>query len=97
MITLITTTTVPALKPGATLEEVELQLQQAFLRYKTQSDGLDPTLHAANIVSRLDPSSGTSVPVNTEVLIYVKNLNVMPTPTLSPTPSPTPGPSPTPT
>ena len=49
VITLITTTTVPALKPGATLEEVELQLQQAFLRYKTQSDGFDPTLHAANI------------------------------------------------
>jgi eukaryotic-like serine/threonine-protein kinase len=88
VVTMTTTTIVPALKQGATLEEVEQLITAADLQWQTQSVGKDSTL-PPNAVSGLNPPSGTTVKLKTLVTIYVKNLDA--------TPSPSPGPTPTPT
>ena len=94
-----TTVTVPDIPKNASLVVAEQKLQQAGLNFKITSAGQDTTLQP-NTVVRLDPVSGTSVPVGTTVILYVKNYNagapgVTPTPSPSPTPTKTPDPTPT--
>jgi beta-lactam-binding protein with PASTA domain len=96
---------IPAIPPGpgANLASYEALLQSlGFNKFTPKSDGTDPNL-PPNTVSNVSPSPGSSVAVDTQVIIYVKNLNATPTvtPSLSPTakasPSPTVKPSPSPT
>ena len=97
--------TVPAIPQNSSLSTVELILYQSGFAYTVQADGTNPNL-PQNTVSHINPASGSSVPANTKITIYVVNYtNGAPvgtpfpslTPKPSPTPSPTPKPSPSPT
>jgi serine/threonine-protein kinase len=86
---------IPDIPPGTTLASYEaLLLKSGFDNFIFKSDGLPPNL-PPNTVSRVSPSPGNSVPVNSQITIYVNNLNG--TPAVTPTPSPTAKPSPSPT
>ncbi len=97
-----TNVTVPTNLNGQSLDTVEQLLTQKGLSYKVKSAGIDPN-QAANIVTRTDPKSGTSVTVGTTITLYVVNYTngspaatPSPNPTVNPSPSPTPKPSPSP-
>ena len=95
---------IPAITKTTTLGPYEaLLLSLGFHNYIVKSDGQPPTL-PPDTVTKVSPSPGNPVPVDSQITIYVNNLNgtpaVTPTPSPtaipSPTPSPTPKPSPTP-
>ncbi len=90
---------VPSFPVNSSLAAVEQILSNAgFTKYTVTSDGPDPAL-PPNTVSKLSPPPGSSVAVDSQITIYVKNYtNGSPvvTPTLSPTAKPSPSPSPTP-
>jgi serine/threonine protein kinase len=90
---------VPADLAGKPLGTVEQLLTNAGLTFTIQPAGTDPT-QQPNTVQRVDPPSGTLVPVGSSVTIYVVNYTQgtpTPTPTPPPTPTPTPRPQPSPT
>jgi serine/threonine protein kinase len=93
------TNKIPPISPGTTLGPYEYLLQQlGFNNYIVKPDGTDPNLQP-NAVSRVNPSPGISVAVDSQITIYVKNYtsgSPVVTPTLSPTAKPSPSPSPTP-
>jgi beta-lactam-binding protein with PASTA domain len=72
------TNKIPDIPPGTTLGPYERQLQQlGFNIFIVKSDGLDQNV-PPNTVSRVSPSPGSSVAVDTPITIYVKNLNGSP-------------------
>jgi serine/threonine-protein kinase len=86
---------IPDIPPGTTLASYEaLLLRSGFDNFIFKSDGQPPNL-PPNTVSRVIPAPGNSVPVNSQITIYVNNLNG--TPAVTPSPSPTAKPSPSPT
>jgi eukaryotic-like serine/threonine-protein kinase len=103
--------TVPSFPRNSSLATVELILTSDGFKYVVVSDGKDLNLQP-NTVSRISPSSGSSVVSGSKITIYVVNYTngtpavmpspsatAKPSPTLTPTPkpSPTPSPSPSPT
>jgi eukaryotic-like serine/threonine-protein kinase len=88
------TVIVPANLVGNTLSAAEAILNSQNIPFTIQSAGVDP-MKQANIVTRVDPKSGTSIPAGTTVILYVVNLTNG-TPTVTPSPSPTHGATPTP-
>src|SRR2546421_12411827 len=75
-------------------------LTNAGLRYSIRPDGTDPNNNTPNIVSKVDPPSGTTIPIDRTVILYVQNFtNGTPaaSPTQNPRPTNTPAPRPTPT
>jgi serine/threonine-protein kinase len=94
------TVVVPPNLVGNTLSGAEQILTNVGLSYSVRPDGADPNNRTPNIVSRVDPSSGTTIPINRTVILYVQNLtNGTPaaSPTQNPQPTRNPLPSPTPT
>ncbi len=100
------TIVVPPDLVGNTLSGAEQILTNADINYSVRPDGTDPNNPAPNIVSRVDPPSGTSIPKDRTVILYVRNFTngtprvtptLDPTPTKAPTPTPTKTPTPTPT
>ncbi len=100
--------TVPTIPQNSSLATVEQILMSSGFTYTVQSDGTDPNLQP-NTVSRISPTSGSSVPANTKITIYVVNYTngtpavtpassppAKPSPSPSPTPKPRPSPSPSP-
>jgi serine/threonine-protein kinase len=103
--------TVPSIPKNSSLATVELILTNNGFKYVVISAGRDPNLQP-NTVSRISPSSGSSVALGSKITIYVLNYTngtpvvtppplptAKPSPTLSPTPKPSPtsSPSPSPT
>jgi serine/threonine protein kinase len=89
------TNKIPVIPSNATLAAYETLLQSlGFNKFNVKSDGTDQNL-PPNTVSRVSPSAGSSVAVDTLITIYVKNLNA--TPAVTPSPLPTAKPSPLPT
>jgi eukaryotic-like serine/threonine-protein kinase len=95
--------TVPSIPKNSSLATVELILTSDGFKYVVISAGTDPNLQP-NTVSRISPTSGSSVVLGSKITIYVLNytngtpvVTPPPLPTVkpSPTPSPTPKPSPT--
>ncbi|HEY6284086.1 MAG TPA: IPT/TIG domain-containing protein, partial [Ktedonobacteraceae bacterium] len=93
--------TVPSIPKNSSLATVQRILMNAgFNNIIVKSDGQPPTL-PPNTVTKVSPSPGNPVPVDSQITIYVNNLNgtpaVTPTPlpTAKPTPTATPKPSPT--
>ena len=95
--------TVPSIPKNSSLATVELILTSNGFKYVVISAGKDANLQP-NTVSRISPSSGSSVALGSKITIYVVNytngtpvVTPPPLPTVkpSPTPSPTPKPSPT--
>jgi serine/threonine-protein kinase len=94
------TVVVPPNLVGNTLSGAEQILTNVGLSYSVRPDGADPNNRTPNIVSRVDPSSGTTIPINRTVILYVQNFtNGTPaaSPTQNPQPTRNPLPSPTPT
>ena len=89
------TVTVPPNLVGNTLSGAEQILNNAGIPYNKQPAGSDPT-KGQNIVSKVDPDSGTSIPKGQYVTLYVVNYSTG-TPTVTPNPSPTVKPTATPT
>jgi serine/threonine-protein kinase len=68
------TNKIPDIPPGTTLASYEALLQRSgFNKFIVKSDGLDQNV-PPNTVSRVSPSPGSSVAVDTPITIYVKNL-----------------------
>jgi eukaryotic-like serine/threonine-protein kinase len=97
-------TIVPTIPKNSQLDTVEQILMSSGFQYTVIPDGTNPNLQP-NTVSRISPSSSSSVPSGSKIAIYVVNYTngtpaVTPSPSPiakpSPTPSPTPKPSPTP-
>ena len=94
------TAVVPPNLVGNTLSGAEQILTNAGLRYSIRPDGTDPNNNTPNIVSKVDPPSGTTIPIDRTVILYVQNFtNGTPaaSPTQNPRPTNTPVPRPTPT
>src|SRR5438552_3441112 len=94
------TAIVPPNLVGNTLSGAEQILTNAGLRYSIRPDGTDPNNNTPNIVSKVDPPSGTTIPIDRTVILYVQNFtNGTPaaSPTQNPRPTNTPVPRPTPT
>ncbi|TMD68765.1 MAG: PASTA domain-containing protein, partial [Chloroflexi bacterium] len=94
------TAVVPPNLVGNTLSGAEQILTNAGLRYSIRPDGTDPNNNTPNIVSKVDPPSGTTIPIDRTVILYVQNFtNGTPaaSPTQKPAPTNTPAPRPTPT
>ncbi len=89
------TVTVPPNLVGNTLSGAEQILNNAGIPYDIQPAGTDPT-KKQNIVSKVDPASGTSILKGQHVILYVVNY-FNGTPTVTPSPSPSPSPTVTPT
>ena len=90
------TVVVPGNLVGNTLSAAEVILNNQHISFTIESAGVDHT-QQANIVTKVDPPSGSSIRVGTSVILYVVNLtNGTPTVTPSPLPSPSPKPSPSP-
>jgi serine/threonine protein kinase len=94
---------IPPITNNTTLASYEALLQSlGFNNFTAKSDGQDQNL-PPNTVSRVSPPPGSSIAIDSQITIYVKNLNgtpaVTPTPSpkAKPSPTPTPKPSPTPT
>ncbi len=88
------TNKIPDIPPGATRASYEAILQSlGFNNFFVKSDGQPPNLQP-NSVTKVSPSPGSSVPLNSQITIYVNNLNG--TPAVTPTPAPTAKPSPSP-
>jgi serine/threonine-protein kinase len=94
---------IPSIPKNSSLATAKQILMNAgFTNIIVKSDGKPPTL-PPNTVSSVSPSSSTPVPLDTQIILYVNNLNgtpaVTPTPlpTAKPTPTPTAKPTPTPT
>jgi len=92
---------IPPITTNTTLASYEALLQSlGFNNFTVKSDGQNDM--PPNTVSRVTPPPGSSVPIDSLITIYVKNLNATPavtptpSPTAKPTPSPSPKPSPTP-
>ncbi|HEX6108104.1 MAG TPA: protein kinase [Ktedonobacteraceae bacterium] len=65
---------IPDIPPGTTLASYEALLQRSgFNKFIVKSDVLDQNV-PPNTVSRVSPSPGSSVAVDTPITIYVKNL-----------------------
>jgi beta-lactam-binding protein with PASTA domain len=92
------TVMVPPNLVGNTLSGAEQILTIAGIRYFVQPDGKNPNNSTPNIISRVDPPSGTTIRKDSTVILYVQNFTNG-TPTVAPTldPTPTKNPSPTPT
>lgn len=91
---------VPPNLVGNTLSGAKQILTNAGITYSVLPDGTNPNNTTPNIVSKVDPPSGTSIPKNRTVILYVQNFtNGTPTtaPTLNPTPTKNPSPTPKPT
>lgn len=89
------TNKIPVIPPGTTLTSYETLLRSlGFTNFIVKSDG-QPSNLPPNTVSKVSPSPGNPVPLNSLITIYVNNLNG--TPAVTPTPSPTAKPSPSPT
>jgi hypothetical protein len=94
------TAVVPPNLVGNTLSGAEQILTNAGLTYRVRPDGTDQNNPTPNIVSKVDPPSGTTIPINRTVILYVQNFtNATPvaSPTQHPQPTNTPAPKPTPT
>jgi serine/threonine protein kinase len=100
------TVVVPLNLVGNTLSGAEQILTMAGISYSVRSDGTNPNNSTPNIISRVDPPSGTTIPKGINVILYVQNLTngtptvaptLDPTPTKNPTPTPTKTPTATPT
>ncbi len=92
------TVVVPPDLVGNTLSGAEQILTNAGISYTVRPDGTNPNNPTPNIVSRVDPPSGTTMPKDRTVILYVQNFtNGTPTvtPTMDPTPTNTPSPTPT--
>ncbi len=92
------TVVVPPNLVGNTLSGAEQILTNAGISYSVRPDGTNPSNSTPNIISRVDPPSGTTIPKDRTVILYVQNFTNG-TPTVTPTldPTPTKNPSPTPT
>jgi len=94
------TVVVPPNLVGNTLSGAVQILTNAGMAYDIQSAGIDPT-KGPNTVTKVDPSSGSTISVGQPVTLYVANYSTI-TPTAVPSPTPTPTatpkatPSPTP-
>jgi beta-lactam-binding protein with PASTA domain len=87
--------TIPNIPPGTTLGSYEALFQSlGFNKYNVASDGQPPKL-SPNTVTKVSPSPGSSVAVDSPITIYLNDLNG--SPAVTPTPSPTAKLSPTPT
>jgi beta-lactam-binding protein with PASTA domain len=64
--------TVPTIPQNSSLATIELILSQSGFAYTVQADGTNPNLQP-NTVSRISPTSGSSVAVGTKITIYVVN------------------------
>jgi len=64
--------TVPTIPQNSSLATIELILYQSGFAYTVQADGTNPNLQP-NTVSRISPTSGSSVAVGTKITIYVVN------------------------
>ncbi|HLZ81640.1 MAG TPA: PASTA domain-containing protein, partial [Ktedonobacteraceae bacterium] len=100
------TVVVPPNLVGNTLSGAEQILSNAGIKYSVLPDGTNPNNSTPNIISKVDPPSGTSIPKDRTVILYVQNFTngtptvtptLDPTPTKNPTPTPTHTPTPTPT
>jgi eukaryotic-like serine/threonine-protein kinase len=100
------TVVVPPNLVGNTLSGAEQILTNAGIRYFVQPDGTNPNNSTPNIISKVDPPSGTTIRKDLTVILYVQNFTngtptvaptLDPTPTKNPTPTPTHTPTPTPT
>jgi serine/threonine protein kinase len=102
------TVVVPQNLLGNNLSSAEQILTNAGITYSVRPDGTNPNNTTPNIVSRVDPTSGTTIPKDRTVILYVQNyttstptsvptVDPMPTNNPSPTPKPTNTPTPTPT
>jgi eukaryotic-like serine/threonine-protein kinase len=78
---------------GNSLTNAELILRNAGIKWTIQPDGNNPS-QAANTVSRVLPTSGSSIPKGSAVILYVVNYTNG-SPAVTPSPSPNPSPSPT--
>lgn len=78
---------------GNSLTNAELILRNAGITWTIQPDGNNPS-QAANTVSRVLPTSGSSIPQGSAVILYVVNYTNG-SPAVTPSPSPNPSPSPT--
>jgi serine/threonine protein kinase len=87
--------TVPDNLAGQPLASAETILTQAGLKYKVVPDGNNANV-GPNIISRTSPQSGSSIPANGTVTVYVWNYTTA-TPTATPTTAPATQPTPTPT
>jgi serine/threonine protein kinase len=88
------TVVVPPNLVGNTLSGAEQILTMFGIRFSPQPDGTNPNNSTPNIISRVDPPSGTSIPKDRTVILYVQNFTNG-TPTVAPTPDPTPTHTPT--
>ncbi len=90
------------------LSSAEQLLNNVGITYSVRPDGTNPNSTTPNIVSKVDPPSGTTIPKDRTVILYVQNyttstptsvptVDPMPTNNPSPTPKPTNTPTPTPT
>ncbi|HBE27527.1 MAG TPA: hypothetical protein DDW25_01415, partial [Ktedonobacter sp.] len=87
---------VPLNLVGNTLSGAKQILTNAGITYSVRPDGTNPNNTTPNIVSRVDPPSGTTIPKDRTVILYVQNYTTS-TPTSAPTVDPTPANTPTPT
>ena len=78
------------------LSSAEQILNNVGITYTVSPDGTNPNNRTPNIVSRVDPTSGTTIPKDRTVILYVQNYTTS-TPTSVPTVDPTPANTPTPT
>src|SRR5260370_18939004 len=85
-------TTVPAIPPDSSLEAAQQVLLAQGLNAIIKDAGPDATL-PLNTVVQVNPPSGTSIAVGSNVTLYVKNYTAgspVVTATLSPGPAPSP-------
>ncbi|MFL5693277.1 MAG: PASTA domain-containing protein, partial [Ktedonobacteraceae bacterium] len=78
---------------GNSLTNAEQILRNAGIAWTIQPDGTNAG-QSANTVSRVLPTSGSSIPKGSAVILYVVNYTNG-SPAVTPTPSPNPSPSPT--
>ncbi|HAG97328.1 MAG TPA: hypothetical protein DCL75_00290, partial [Ktedonobacter sp.] len=71
------------------LSSAEQILNNVGITYTVSPDGTNPNNRTPNIVSRVDPTSGTTIPKDRTVILYVQNYTTS-TPTSAPTVDPTP-------
>jgi hypothetical protein len=90
------TVVVPPNLVDNTLSGAEQILSNAGIKYSVLPDGTNPNNSTPNIISRVDPPSGTTIPKDRTVILYVQNFTNG-TPTVAPTLDPTPTKNPTPT
>lgn len=90
------TLVVPPNLVGNNLSSAQQILTNAGITYTVRPDGIDPNNRTPNIVSKVDPPSGTTILKGRIVILYVKNYTTG-TPTVTPTLDPAPTKNPTPT